>query len=149
MWKSYKYNLLFTLLHRAFKLRSNFELFHHETDKLKTIFKNNVYPKCFVDICIKMYLDKDFIKKEVLKASRKELICVLPFIVNTALQLRKLCSNHLVNWVCCSLTKIPLRKRSALTWFTDSRVITARLLILVKHTATSLLELQSIWVYLI
>ena len=42
--KSYKYNLMFTLLHRTFKLCSNFERFHREIDKLKTIFKNNGYP---------------------------------------------------------------------------------------------------------
>ena len=36
--KSYKYNLLFTLLHRAFRLWSNFERFHQEIGKLKTIF---------------------------------------------------------------------------------------------------------------
>ena len=62
--KSYKYNLLFTLLHRAFKLCSNFERFHEEIDKLKTIFENNGYPKSSVDFCIKKYLDKVFIKKE-------------------------------------------------------------------------------------
>ena len=46
-------------------------------------------PKDFVDLCIKKYLDKVFIKKEVvLKASKKELICVLPFIGNKSLQLR-------------------------------------------------------------
>ena len=41
--KSYKYNLLFMLLHRAFKLCSNFEHFYQEIDKLKTIFENNGY----------------------------------------------------------------------------------------------------------
>ena len=51
--KSYKYNLLFTLLHRGFKLCSNFEPFHQEIDKLKTIFENKGYPKSFVDFCIK------------------------------------------------------------------------------------------------
>ena len=51
--KSYRYNLLFTLLHRAFKLSSSFERFHQEIDKLKTIFKNNGCPKSFVDFCIK------------------------------------------------------------------------------------------------
>ena len=70
--KSWKYNLLFTILHRAFKLCSNFERFHQEIDKFKTIFENNGYPKSFVDFCIKNYLDKVFIKKEVvLKASKK------------------------------------------------------------------------------
>ena len=51
--KSCKCNLLFALLHRAFKLFSNFERFHQEIDKLKTIFENNGYPKSFVDFCIK------------------------------------------------------------------------------------------------
>ena len=32
---------------------------------LKTIFENNGYPKSFVDICIEKYLDKVFVKKEV------------------------------------------------------------------------------------
>ena len=87
--KSYKYNLLFTLLRRAFKLCSNVERFHKEIDKLKTIFENNGYPKSFVDFCINKYLDKVFIKKEVvLKASKKELICVLPFLGKKSMQLR-------------------------------------------------------------
>ena len=91
--KSYKYNLLFILLHRAFKLCSNLSLnfcLNFFMKKLtKTIFENNGYPKSFVDICIKKYLDKVFIKKEVvLKASKKELICVLPFIGKKLLQLR-------------------------------------------------------------
>ena len=70
--KSNKYNLLFTLLHRAFKLCSNFERFHQEIDKLMTIFENNRCPKIFVDFCIKKYLDKVFIKtKVVLKCLQK------------------------------------------------------------------------------
>ena len=60
----YKYNLLFALLHRAFKLCSNFERFHQEIDKLKTIFENNGYPKCFVAFCIKTYLDKVLWKRK-------------------------------------------------------------------------------------
>ena len=76
--KSYKYNLLLMLLHRAFKLCSNVERFHQEIDKLKTIFENNGYSKSFAYFCIKKYLDKVFIKKKVvLKASKKELISTL------------------------------------------------------------------------
>ena len=68
---------------------SNFECFHHEIDKLKTIFENNGYPKSFVYFCIKKYLDKVFIKKEVvLKASKKELICILAFLGKKLMQLR-------------------------------------------------------------
>ena len=38
---SYKYDLIFTLLQRAFKLCSNFELFHQEIENLKNIFRKN------------------------------------------------------------------------------------------------------------
>ena len=87
--KSYKYNLLLMLLHRAFNLCSAFERFHQEIDKLKTICENNSYSKSFVDFCIKKYLDKVFIKREVvLKASKKEFICVLPFLGKKSMQLR-------------------------------------------------------------
>ena len=50
---------------KTFKLCSNFELFHQEIKKLKTVFENNGYPKCFVDLYIKKSLDKVFIKKGV------------------------------------------------------------------------------------
>ena len=158
--------MLFTLFHRAFKHCSNFELFHQEIDKLKTIFENNGYPKDFGDLCIKKYLNKVFIKKEVvLRASKKELICFLPFTGKKSLQLRtrlpnyvennlkfcklKLFSNHHTNWIHCSVAKIIIRKRSALTLSTETGVVTARLLIMIKYTTTFLPELQSIWVYLI
>ena len=49
---SYKSNLIFTLLFRAFKLCSNFELFHQEILNLKDIFKRNGYPGNFIDVCI-------------------------------------------------------------------------------------------------
>ena len=49
---SYKSNLIFTLLFIAFKLCSNFELFHQEIPNLKDIFKRNGYPGNFIDTCI-------------------------------------------------------------------------------------------------
>ena len=60
--KSYNYNLLFILLHRAFKLWSDFEHFCQKIDKLKTIYR---YPKSSVGFSVKRYLDKVFIKKEL------------------------------------------------------------------------------------
>ena len=81
--------MLFTLLHRAFKLCSNFERFYHDIDKFNTIFENNGYAKGFVDFCIKKYLDKVFIKKKVvLKASKKELTCILSLLGKKSMQLR-------------------------------------------------------------
>ena len=57
--------------------------------KLKDIFKRNGYPTSFIDNCAKRFLDMVFIKEETfLTASKKQLVCVLPFIGKTSLQLR-------------------------------------------------------------
>ena len=86
---SHKSNLIFTLLFRAFKLCSSFELFHQEILNLKDIFKRNGYPYNFIDVCIKRLLNKIFIDKMVYAlAPKKELVCVLPFIGKKSLQLR-------------------------------------------------------------
>ena len=146
------------MLHRAFRLCSNFEIFHKEINKLKNVFKSNGYPKSLVDLCIKKYLDQVFIKKKVvLKASEKELICVLPFIRNKSLQLRTRLVNSVENNLKFCKLKVIFKspcKLSLLFRYKDSlkkeipsdivyrlRVETARLLIIVKHTATLLLEL--------
>ena len=92
-----------------------------------------------------------------MEASKKELACVLPFIAKRSLQLRTCLVNSIENkWKLsklevifqppCKLSslfviKILLRKRSALTLFRDTCVVTARLLIMVKHTVTFLIEL--------
>ena len=92
----YKYALTFTLLHRAFELCSNFELFHQEIENLKNIFRKNGYPVSFTDFCIKNYLDNLYVKKEVyLLAPEKQLTCVVPFLGNKSLLLR----SRLVNSV--------------------------------------------------
>ena len=164
--KSYKYNLLFTLLQKAFKLYSNFELFHEEIDKLKTIFRNVSYPKSFVDLCIKKQLDKIFIKKEViLKASKKELVCVLPFIGNKSLQLRTRLVNSIKNNLKFCKRKVIFQstcKLILLFRYKDSLKKEIRSDILYRYKCTNcrityygktyrhlLLELQSIWRYLI
>ena len=57
--------------------------------KLKDVFKGNGYPISFIDKCVKRFLDKVFIeKKTFLTASKKQLVCVLPFIGKNSLQLR-------------------------------------------------------------
>ena len=86
---SYKDALIFTLLHRAFKLCSNFGLFLQEMENLKNIFRTSDYPVNFTDFCIKKYLDNLYVKKEVyLLAPKKQLTCVLPFLGKKSLQLR-------------------------------------------------------------
>ena len=80
--------MIFTLLYRAFKLCSNFELFHQEILNLKDIFKRNGHPGNFIDNCIKRYLNHVFIDKMIYAlAPKKELVCVLPFIGKKSLHL--------------------------------------------------------------
>ena len=72
------YILLSSLLYGAFKLCSNFQIFHKEIIHLKDIFKRNDYPSNFIDKSAKTLLDKIFIEKKVFSvAQKKELVCVL------------------------------------------------------------------------
>ena len=105
---SYKSGLISSLLYRAFKLCSNFEIFHQEIIFLKDIFKRNGYPSNFIDNCVKTFLDKIFIEKKVFSvAQKKELVCVLPFIGKKSLQLRsQLVKSIWQNLKFCSLNVI-------------------------------------------
>ena len=155
--------MIFTLLFRAFKLCSNFELFHQEILNLKDIFKRNGYPGNFIDACIKRYLNQVFIDKKIYAlAPKKELVCVLPFIGKKSLQLRsKLVKSVQNNLSFCHL-KVVFQspyKLHTLFHFKDTlnkkirshliiiRVVAAMLLIMVKLTNTFLQELQNIWVF--
>ena len=61
----YKRGLIETLLHRSFRLCSSYENFHREIETLKSIFKDNNYPKNFVDQFINTFLNKSFMKKDL------------------------------------------------------------------------------------
>ena len=84
-----KWNLIFTLLCRAFKLCSNFELFYQEILNFEDTFKINRYPCNFIDVCIKGFLSNIFIDKKVYALSFNKLfVWALPFIGKKSLQLR-------------------------------------------------------------
>ena len=51
----YKRGLIETLLHRSFRLCSNYENFHQEIEILKSILKRNSYPHNPVNHCIKRF----------------------------------------------------------------------------------------------
>ena len=91
---SYKYNLVSTLLHRVFIICSSYRTLHFKILKLKQIFRSNGYPKNFIDCCIKIYLDKVFIKQpNICIAPRKELVCVFPFLGKKSLEIKKRLQN--------------------------------------------------------
>ena len=128
-------------------------------------------PKSFNDFCIKKYFGKDFVKKKVvLKALEKKLVCVLPFLGKKSMQLRtrlvnsiesnlKICKLEVIFQSPCKLNSLfrykdslqkKIRSDTIYRYMcSNCKVTYARLLIMVKHTATFLLELQSIWVFLI
>ena len=57
----YQIGLVKTLIHHAFKISSNWCLFHDEVNNIKKYLEKNSYPKNFIDREIKMYLEKQFI----------------------------------------------------------------------------------------
>ena len=87
---TYKIGLVHTLLFRFFKVCSSMENFRIEVEHLRSIFKCNSYPVNIIDQCIKKFLDKLYVPKQiVLTVPKKELLVVLPFLGTFSLNLRK------------------------------------------------------------
>ena len=55
----------------AFKLCSNFDIFHQEIIFLKDIFKRNGYPSKFIDKCIKTFFGQSFHREKSIFGSTK------------------------------------------------------------------------------
>ena len=78
------------LLFRFFKICSSMENFHIEVEHLRSILKCNNYPVNIIDQCIKKFLDKLYVPKQiVLTVPKRELLVVLPFLGTFSLNLRK------------------------------------------------------------
>ena len=76
-------------LHRSFRLCSNYENFHGEVETLKSILKHNSYPHNLVNHCIKKFLNKLFVQRDLnLMVPQRELVCVLPYLGKASLDLR-------------------------------------------------------------
>ena len=86
----YKTNILTCLLFRAFSICSDIKLFHLEVTKLKEIFRQNGYPKSFIDMCVQTYfLDNIRKTKDVVyTVPKKELSIVLPYLGINSLRLK-------------------------------------------------------------
>ena len=78
------------LLLRFFKICSSMENFHIEIEHLRSIFKCNNYPVNIIDQCIKEFLDKLYVPKQIVPTvPKRELLVVLPFLGKFSLNLRK------------------------------------------------------------
>ena len=77
----YKCGLIETLLHRSFRLCSNYKNFHWEIESLKSIVKHNNYLQNFVNQCISKLLNKLFIKNDLgFIVPKRKLTFVLPYL---------------------------------------------------------------------
>ena len=66
------------------------ENFHIEVELLKSIFKCNNCPVNVIDQCVKKFLDKLYVPKQILPTvPKKELLVVLPYLGANSLSLRK------------------------------------------------------------
>ena len=76
------------LKHRNSKC-SDFIKFHHQINKLKSIFYKKSYPPDLIDKCIKEFLDKILTPKPVVSTvPKKELVITLPYLGKLSLQMR-------------------------------------------------------------
>ena len=69
---TYKFGLVYALLHRSFSICSSDEKFHEEIVLLKDIFKKNDHPQFFIGKCIKKYLSKLFVPKRIIHTADKK-----------------------------------------------------------------------------
>ena len=67
----------YILLHRGFVICCNYEDLHKEIIYLKFIFQRNAYPLCFIDKCIRIFLDKLFLKKHVSYDVPKKIVSII------------------------------------------------------------------------
>ncbi|XP_057305452.1 uncharacterized protein LOC130642384 [Hydractinia symbiolongicarpus] len=106
--ESYKFGLIYTLLHRCFKICSSWSIFHHEVIRIKDIFIRNGYPELFIGKVIKHFFSISRKTKEVTHtAEKKNILIVLPFLGKTSLQTRtKLEKLFKSTLHCCKLSVV-------------------------------------------
>ena len=85
-----KKGVVSTLLSRFFKICLSIENFHMEVEHLRGIFKCSNYSVNIIDQCLKKFLDKLYIPKQIVPTvPKRELLVVLPFLGKFSLNLRK------------------------------------------------------------
>ena len=77
----YEFGMVYTLVHRCFRICSDWKKFHAEVTFLKMIFRKNGYPEKFINKCFKKFLDNiHLVKEKVPTVERKRLLLVLPYL---------------------------------------------------------------------
>ncbi len=86
----FKINAIKTLIHRAFTHCSSWQFFHVEINKLRSFFKDNLFPTDLFDKCVKEFLHVKFRTEKIVCNVRKEVRYVsLPFYGHSSFTIRK------------------------------------------------------------
>ena len=94
----YKINAIKSLIHRAYHLYSNFNLFNSEIENLNQYFNNNGYPLRLVQSITKKFLNKIFTQKQLQVTVPKEKIFIpLQYFGSPSQELIKIFKNNLAN----------------------------------------------------
>ena len=88
--RTYKKNLILTLLNRAYEICSNFELLHTEIEFLKLFFLKNEFTSKFIDPLIRKFINIKYKPKfNVTTVPRKLIYITLPFYGPDSIILKK------------------------------------------------------------
>ena len=87
----YKKGLIHTLLFRAYNICADYVTLHTEIEFLKSMWQRNSFPHFFINKCIKRFLDKLFIKRNIsgTVSKKKEVFTCLEFLGKIYLQNKK------------------------------------------------------------
>ena len=102
----YKFGLVFTLLHRMFKIVCDASVFRDEVRKLRDILLKNGYPVSFIDNCIRSFFKKiqSQPKDPIQSAEKLEVMICLPYMGTVSLKLRqRLLTTFAYALPCCNL----------------------------------------------
>ena len=111
------------MFNRSFRLCSSYENFHRQIKTLKSIFRQNNYPQNLVNQCIKKFLNKLFIKKDLnFIVSKRKLTFLLPYLGKLSLDLRTRLRQTIERDLPYCKLKIIFRSKcrlNTLCWFKD------------------------------
>ena len=112
---TYKFDNVYTLAYRCFRICSSWTKLHNELVWLKETFLENGYPEDFINKCFKKFLDNIHIVKETtLTVEKKSLVLVLPYLGSISLQTRTKLRKSLKNILNCSKLQIMLKNKTRL-----------------------------------
>ena len=85
----YKIGLIRCVLSRAWNIRSNFDLFHIEVLKTKTILNKNGYPRKVIDKEVEKFINSKYIEGEREVDERRKVYISLPYFGTFAEDFKK------------------------------------------------------------